>query len=670
MASRDARQVRQGTDAEARHVAGQLKAGLNQAFDPLQRVAAWWLLQGRPLAPEDWENDAQLFVSARAGLRMIVWLDAKGTRTWTFRPGGSRPDLGRPGAPDPALVTAVAAARGLKATAVSAVFDSEGKPAVYACVPIRRHARLIGYIAGLYDPAELIHSVLDNQLSDQYAVTVMANGRTFRVPAVPRTARSGFERSAPVALGNTMWFVVVSPSAAGVSTLERSVMRFGVLASAFLYVCAAFARIARRRAKELQAINARLEFENQERRRAEEKVDQLNLDLQRKLEEFQTLVDVLPVGIAVADDPECRHIWTNPALAAMLKTRMGQNISLSAPDVEKQPYRLLRNGSEVPADELPMQVAARTRSSVTNEYFDIVRADGTVLHTLSYCAPLFDEKGAVRGVLNSCVDITERKLLEDRLQQAEKYESLALMAGGIAHDFNNLLTVIIGNASRIAGELPEMSVAGRAAADLQGAAGRAAGLVAQLLAFTGKFWCEARPVVLSAEIEKMAPRIREIVPEAAEIRYDLTGDLPVIKAGTVELRQVVENLVSNAVEALGEDGSGTIEIRTSRCELSAREIQVFYPERRLRPGSYVRLEIADTGCGIPDEISARVFDPFFTTKFVGRGLGLSAVLGIVHAHGGAIRLDSTLHHGTRVELIFPVHAPDRVLHALATTACA
>jgi signal transduction histidine kinase len=670
VSTRDARLIREGADAEARHVAGQLKVGLNQAFDPLQRIAAWWLIQGRPMAPEDWENDAQLFVSAKAGLRMIVWLDPKGTRSWTFRPGRFRAELGQVGVPDPALVTTVAAARSLKATAVSPVFDSEGKALVYVCVPIRRHARLIGYIAGLYDSAELIHSVLENQLSDRYAISVSANGHLFHAPAVPQAVRSVFERTAPVVVGNAIWSVTVTPATTGGSSLERSVMRFGVLASAFLYVCAAFARIARRRAKELQSINARLEFENQERRRAEEKVEQLNRDLQRKLQEFQTLVQVLPVGIAVAEDSGCRHIWTNPALATMLDVRLGQNISQSVPDGERPPYKILRNGNEVPPEELPMQVAARTKAPVTNDYLVIVRNDGTALHTLSYSAPLFDENGEVRGVLNSCVDITERKQLEDRLQQTEKYESLALMAGGIAHDFNNLLTVIIGNASCVATELPERSGAGRAIADLQSAAARAARLVAQLLAFTGQFWCEAKPIALSAEIERMASRIREIVPPAASIRYDLAADLPLIKAGAVELRQVVENLVSNAVEALDEDGSGTIEIRTSRCDLSEHDIQVFYPDRQLTPGAYVRLEIMDTGCGIPDEIAARVFDPFFTTKFLGRGLGLSAVLGIVRAHGGAIRLDSQLDRGTRVELIFPMHAPDLALHALATKVCA
>jgi signal transduction histidine kinase len=259
----------------------------------------------------------------------------------------------------------------------------------------------------------------------------------------------------------------------------------------------------------------------------------------------------------------------------------------------------------------------------------------------------------VRGVIDACVDITERKQLEDRLRHAEKYQSLALMAGGIAHDFNNLLTVIIGNAASAALELPARSRAGLALADIQEAATRASELVAQLLAFTGRSWREVRPVALAVEIEKLLPHLREMVPATVSLRCDLASDLPVIEAGAMELGQVLECLVANAVDALAQNESGVIEIRTSRCQLSERDIHVFYADGQLSPGTYVRLEVTDNGCGIPDEILARVFDPFFTTKFVGRGLGLSAVQGIVRSHGGAIRLESSLHIGTRAELIFP-----------------
>jgi signal transduction histidine kinase len=655
VASRDKAQVRARTDAEARHVAAQLTVGLRQAFEPLQRIGAWWILQGRPLAPEDWENDAKLFVNSGARLQRVVWLDAKKGRSWIVRPG-SEPSLATVKTRDPALLSALNAAQATRTMAVSPVFDFEGKAMVYACTPVLKGSQPAGFIAGLYDAEQLIRSLMQHQLPDQYTIVVTAGGREFRVPpARASRAPAEFQLSKPVPIANAMWSVTVAPSEIGPSTLQQSVMSFGVLASALLFICAVIARTSRRRAAALEAVNARLVFENQERRRAEERAAGLNRELQQKLEEFQTLLEVLPIGIAVAEDPECRRIWTNRTLADMLHLPVNQNISQSVPDPERPHYRTLRNGVDVPPDDLPMQVAARTGMPVANDFLDIVRSDGTVIHTLSYCAPLFDENGKVRGIIDACVDITQRQLLEDRLQQAEKYQSLALMAGGIAHDFNNLLTVIIGNAACIAADVPGKTAVGRSVADLRVAADRAAQLVSQLLAFTGRFWCEVQPLALSAEISRLMPHIREMVPQSIAIRYDLDANLPSVQAGAAELQHVLDALISNAVDAM--DGKpGTIEIRTSRLQLSQREIQVLYPDWQLAPGSYVRLEIADTGHGIPDEILNRIFDPFFTTKFVGRGLGLSAVQGILRAHRGAIRLDSTLNSGTRVELILPEQA--------------
>jgi signal transduction histidine kinase len=644
------------SSAEARHVAAQLKVGLLQAVEPLSRIAAWWLVEGRPTAPDDWQSDAELFISAKAGLEKVIWLDATGRPSWSAQPG-LPPQTAGLEARDANLQAALDGVRRINATALSPAFGPDSKSFFYACTPIRTNGHLVGYVAGMYNAAEFIGSLLQNQLHEQFRIRVIANGRAFHVPATPATL-SEAERQVPMSVANVTWTVAVSPSHSGRGTLEQSVMSFGVIGSLLLYLCAAMGRTSRKRARDLEAVNSRLVFENQERRRAEEKVAQLNRDLMRKLEEFQTLLDVLPVGIAVAEDPECRQVWMNRALGKTLNLPLGTNISLSSADSGEAGHQLLRNGVEVPPAELPMQIAARTQAPVADHYLDIVRSDGSVRRTLSYAAPLFDEKGNVRGVINACVDITERKQLEDRLQQAEKYQSLALMAGGIAHDFNNLLTVIMGNAASVAVGVPAHSTAGQALDDVQIAAAKAAELVKQLLAFTGRFWCEVRPFVLSAEIETMAPQLREIVPTAVAIRYDLAPDLPLISAGATELRQVLESLVANAVEALTDRSRGVIQIRTSLCELSARDIAVMFPDAQLSAGTYVRLEITDNGCGIPDEILPRVFDPFFTTKFVGRGLGLSAVQGIVRAHGGAIRLDSSVHEGTRAELIFPARPTD------------
>jgi signal transduction histidine kinase len=624
IAAREQVQIRDRTEAEARHVSAQLRVGMSQSFEPLRRIASWWLLQGRPVAPEDWETDAQLFVSSKAGLSRIVWLDRQGVPEWSAQPGGL-PEFRRE-APDSRLRAAVAVVRKSNGNAFSPVFQSDGRLLVYECAPISRDSQFVGYIAALYDYEAFVRSLLESQAPEQYAVRVMADGRAVAL-AGSRDGDSGLAKEARVRVANASWTVSVTPAFDASSGLRRAVTGFGVLGSVLLWVCAAMSRISRRRAKELEAAN----------------------------HEFQTLLEVLPVGIAIADDAECRRIWTNRTLAGMLQVPLGANISPTASAGAE--CRMQRNGVDVPPEELPMQTAARTGASVANDYLDIVRADGSVLHTLAYAAPLFDEAGRVRGVIDVCVDITDRKALEDRLQHAEKFQSLALMAGGIAHDFNNLLTVIIGNASSVVAEMSEWSPARRSMGDLQAAAARAADLVGQLLAFTGRFWCEVAPVSLTREIEELKPAIRGSVPPAVAIAYDLADDLPLIEADPAELQKVIDSLVSNAVESFDEELGGRIEIRTSQCELSPHHLEIFYPDQRLRPGRYVRLEMSDDGCGIPDEILGRIFDPFFTTKFVGRGLGLSAVQGIVRAHSGGIRVTSALHHGTQVELIFPAWTP-------------
>lgn len=658
LANREARDTQQHTDSEARHVAAQLSVGLSETFTPLERIATWWLMEGRPLAPEDWQTDTKLFVTSKAGIRKLVWLDRAGKPVWSARPGAAADEKPAAGL-ESVFQTTHLAARKSAALAISPVFDFEGSPAVYACAPVYRGRGLSGYVGGVYGLERLIRSLLEGQLPDGYAVSVEADGRRVDVPAQPAGGgEEEFRHRVPVSFADATWFVEIAPVKADTSPLRQPVMSFGVLISLLLYMSAAIARLARLRARELQAANARLEVENHERRRAEQQVAQLNRDLQRKLAEFQTLLDVLPVGIAVAEDPDCRRIWTNRALATMLNVPYGTNISQSPAGGETPPAnRMLRGGAEVAPQDLPMQTAARTAAPVSNVDLEIVRDDGAVLHTLSYAAPLFDEHGNVRGVINACVDITARKQLESRLQQAEKFQSLALMAGGIAHDFNNLLTVIIGNASSISGLMVEGSKGAAAAVEIQEAAGRAADLVSKLLAFTGSFWREMKPLAISEEIESMLPRLREIVPESIAIRCKLEPKLPLIEAGSSDVQQVLMNLSLNAAEALEGAESGQIELRAVACDLSAEEIAERFPDQQLRPGSYVRIEVADNGCGIPEDILARVFDPFFTTKFLGRGLGLSAVQGIVRAHGGGIRISSSPHRGARVEIVFPAFAP-------------
>jgi signal transduction histidine kinase len=646
VAERQAIEIRERTQSEARHIAAQLLVGISHTFDHLQRLAGWWLSQGKPMASEDWQNDAQLFLTPKEGLREVIWLDAQGLGVWTVRPGGA-PQSHPGGPPDPVLAATMAAALKANDHSVSPVFGAGDDVLVYACTPVYRSGRLAGYAAGLYDARRLTAAALEGQRPEEYSVAVIADGRRLEGSD---SGRQEFVRSATLSLGRGAWKVNVAPDSAIESPLRRSVIVFGLLISALLWGCAALMGIARWRARELQV-------ENEERQRAEEQVAHLNRDLQRRLDEFQTLLDVLPIGIAITDDPECRRVWSNRALAGMLHVPQGPKAPHPAPGgQEPPPYRMLRQGTEVPPEELPMQLAARTGAPVADSDLDIVRDDGVVLHTVSYAAPLFDENGKVRGVIDACVDITKRKQLEARLQNAEKFHSLAMMAGGMAHDFNNLLTVIIGQTGA-AIEATAGGPAARALGEAQAAAARAAELVAKLLAFTGRSWRATAPVALSAEIEDLMPSLREMVPAAVPIRCALEPDLPLVEGGSSELRQVLLALAANAGEAMETVEGGEIEIRTSRRDLSAEDLARGYADEKLQPGLYVCVEVRDSGCGIPKELQRRVFEPFFTTKFVGRGLGLSAAQGIVRAHGGAIRLRSSPREGTTAEVLLPACLP-------------
>ncbi len=245
-----------------------------------------------------------------------------------------------------------------------------------------------------------------------------------------------------------------------------------------------------------------------------------------------------------------------------------------------------------------------------------------------------------------------RHELELRMQQTQKLESLGIMAGGIAHDFNNLLTPILGDASLALMDLPADSPLRDRMERIQKAAHRAAALTNQMLAYAGKRPLLIESVNLSKLALEMARLLETAVTEKAIVSFEMASDVPSIEGDVSQLSQVVMNLVINASEAIGEAG-GRIEICTGTVEArrAARSAALFGAD--LREGPCVYVEVRDNGCGMDDRTRARIFDPFFTTKFTGRGLGLAAVLGIVHGHHGAIEIDSEPGRGTRFRVIFP-----------------
>ena len=249
-----------------------------------------------------------------------------------------------------------------------------------------------------------------------------------------------------------------------------------------------------------------------------------------------------------------------------------------------------------------------------------------------------------------------RRKLEARIQDAQKAESLAVLAGGIAHDFNNLLTGILSHAGTARRQLaPDSSVQQALAHVVQGSK-LAAHLTGQLLAYAGKGSFEVRPLDLSAEVRGLESLLQSQVRAPARLELDLADPLPAIAADPVQVHQILLNLVINGAESLEENGS--VRIRTRAVELSAPEIDELVAGSAAQPGPHVALEVEDNGCGMDAETLGRIFDPFFTTKKTGRGLGLAAALGIVHRHGGSIHVDSSPGAGTRFRVAFPVSEGD------------
>ena len=285
-----------------------------------------------------------------------------------------------------------------------------------------------------------------------------------------------------------------------------------------------------------------------------------------------------------------------------------------------------------------------------------VRKDGAALKVRGRWAARRGSSGAFQGILEINSDVTERMRIEEQLRHTQKLESLGVLAGGVAHDFNNLLTGILGNASLALDGVPEHHPQRQLLEEVMKASERAADLTRQLLAYAGKGRFVMRTIDLSALVRDISGLVQASIPKSVQLRLQLKEGLPGIDADPGQLQQIAMNLVINGAEAIDPEG-GTVLVATTALDVDQPYIETMSSAGELlRPGKYVSLEVHDTGCGMNEETLARMFDPFFTTKFAGRGLGLSAVLGIVRAHKGALKVYSKLGQGTTVKVLMPASA--------------
>jgi signal transduction histidine kinase len=243
----------------------------------------------------------------------------------------------------------------------------------------------------------------------------------------------------------------------------------------------------------------------------------------------------------------------------------------------------------------------------------------------------------------------EKQLLELQLQRAQRLESLGVLSGGIAHDFNNILAIIVGycgltkrNYESAKKHIPQIEIA----------AERAALLCRQMMAYAGKAQLTISDVDIVIQIKATVDLLKSTLPKNVVIISELSANTPMIKGDPGQLHQVVMNLIINASEAIGIE-QGEINVSLAKFDVIEGLSFADHLGESISPGEYICLEVTDNGCGMDEETKWKLFEPFFTTKFVGRGLGMSAVLGIINSHGGALQVFSQLGQGTAFKVYLP-----------------
>ena len=403
------------------------------------------------------------------------------------------------------------------------------------------------------------------------------------------------------------------------------------------------------RTLELTETNTNLNNEVKERQRAEN-----NLESQNRL--MSTLLDNLQVGVFMVEVPTGKPLLAN----RRAKDLLGRGIMNGAERITlAEVYQAYKLGTEelYPEDQMPIVRGISGEKHSIDDMF-VVHPDGKRVFLEVFGSPVKDEQGSVIASLVSFSDITGRKQdeekrlsLEEDLRQAQKMESIGNLAGGIAHDFNNILSSIIGftelalddvaKGTPLEDNLQEVYTAGKRAGDL----------VKQILAFARQTDQENKPIKLDTIAVEALKLIRSTSPTTIEIKQNIKSN-SLIMGNSTQIHQLFMNLCTNAAQAM-EDTAGILEVGLKDVELDNKSSLTQFD---LKPGSYLKVTISDTGPGIAPEIIDSIFEPYFTTKGVGKGtgMGLAMVHGIVETYGGKITVDSEVGKGTVFTIYLPI----------------
>jgi len=380
-------------------------------------------------------------------------------------------------------------------------------------------------------------------------------------------------------------------------------------------------------------------------------------DLLKVEERFQHLFDVIPDAVVVHKKGIC--VFANPAALVMYgyddaKDMVGKNV-----------LEHIYEDDRATVVQRMCQLQEEGKTDLLLEKH--LRHDGSMFFA-EVQGVSFEEQGErvwvvlVRDVTQRLQAEKDQHALQSAMEHAQRLESLGVLAGGIAHDFNNLLAAIMGNIELLKRNVPMADIHGeKYTTRIMNASQRAADLCQQMLAYSGQGKFVVQPTQLSNLIQEMVDILHVSMNKAVRIDYQLDTQLPLVQADQSQMQQVILNLMINANEAMT---SGVILCTTGVRDMDESTLQSMMCENDVAAGEFVFIEVKDQGHGMDRQTLKKIFDPFFTTKFTGRGLGMSAVLGIVRGHHGALDVHSEVGKGTRFCLYFPVDAEAR----MATTA--
>ena len=602
-------------------------------------------------AQEQWSEGARALIDQLPLLRAIAWLDPD----FSLRVREPQQDLGfeiSDLSERKDILEALELARDRRRITGLTAQSSDGEKILMVHIAIHRQGIARGFVIGAYGLESLFANILVKEpagfrveISDDVGPIWSSAGST------PVGVPIRYGNSSTL---NMRWKISVSPGADTVATYQTWLPAAIAVGGSFVGLLTGIALFmvvdGRRKARRLESTNTRLVEEKELRDEAEKGRSEAESELTETL-------NSLPV-----------HVWSSKVSPEGELT--SRRVSRVLAEIADRPVDFFDGRPESwlevthPEDrprlaQLVLDLVSGRMEQADFEY-RVVKPDGSIRYMSdSVRSTPIDSGKRLDGVGRDITEMKEgeeeRRRLEARFQEAQKLESLGVLAGGIAHDFNNLLVAMLGHARLADDDLPEDSPIRRNLQSVIKAARQAGELCGQMLAYAGKVPIVTDTVELEEIVKEMGELLRASIPSSTFIRYAFDKEVPCLSGDASQIRQVALNLLTNASEAIG-DGGGEIVLMVQVLECSAEMLSEMDFSEGLAPGPYVALRVSDTGIGMDEATRKKIFEPFYSTKFAGRGLGLAAVVGIVRAHGGGIQIETEPGQGTSISVLFPPSA--------------